>query len=120
EVRPLAQQTHSSTQKIQEIIESFTELAATATHSIESSHKIADEALLQSKELERTFDDILNDVKRISDMASEIATASEEQVAVSREVARSMEMIRDDSAQTDRKSTRLNSSHVKISYAVFC
>src|SRR5690606_41705469 len=23
-------------------------------------------------------------------------------------------------AQTDRKSTRLNSSHVKISYAVFC
>src|SRR5690606_1867204 len=34
EVRTLAQQTHSSTQKIQEIIESFTELAATATHSI--------------------------------------------------------------------------------------
>src|SRR5690606_39895791 len=27
---------------------------------------------------------------------------------------------RDDLAQPDRKSTRLNSSHVKISYAVFC
>src|SRR5690606_42152465 len=26
----------------------------------------------------------------------------------------------DDHAQLDRKSTRLNSSHVKISYAVFC
>ena len=109
EVRTLAQQTHSSTQKIQEIIESFTELAATATHSIESSHKIADEALLQSKELERTFDDILNDVKRISDMASEIATASEEQVAVSREVARSMEMIRDDSAQTYQGAMEIRS-----------
>ncbi|UZK03014.1 methyl-accepting chemotaxis protein [Venatoribacter cucullus] len=109
EVRTLAQQTHSSTQKIQEIIESFTELAATATHSIESSHKIADEALLQSKELERTFDDILNDVKRISDMASEIAIASEEQVAVSREVARSMEMIRDDSAQTYQGAMEIRS-----------
>src|SRR6266511_2201964 len=27
---------------------------------------------------------------------------------------------RDDAAARDRKSTRLNSSHVKISYAVFC
>src|SRR5690606_41138894 len=26
----------------------------------------------------------------------------------------------DDNGQIDRKSTRLNSSHVKISYAVFC
>src|SRR5690554_6963755 len=26
----------------------------------------------------------------------------------------------DNNAQTDRKSTRLNSSHVRISYAVFC
>src|SRR5690606_41678155 len=29
-------------------------------------------------------------------------------------------IIRDYNARTDRKSTRLNSSHVKISYAVFC
>src|SRR5690606_4060947 len=29
-------------------------------------------------------------------------------------------LVKRDSAPTDRKSTRLNSSHVKISYAVFC
>src|SRR5690606_41131598 len=29
-------------------------------------------------------------------------------------------MIQQATQQTDRKSTRLNSSHVKISYAVFC
>src|SRR5207249_10803812 len=28
--------------------------------------------------------------------------------------------IREDAAERDRKSTRLNSSHVSISYAVFC
>src|SRR5690625_6793684 len=29
-------------------------------------------------------------------------------------------MVRDENERTDRKSTRLNSSHVAISYAVFC
>src|SRR5690606_41886770 len=29
-------------------------------------------------------------------------------------------MLRDHNVRVDRKSTRLNSSHVKISYAVFC
>src|SRR5207302_7399864 len=31
-----------------------------------------------------------------------------------------VEMLIDGEAEKDRKSTRLNSSHVKISYAVFC
>src|SRR5690606_41930344 len=31
-----------------------------------------------------------------------------------------VEALRDDVDERDRKSTRLNSSHVKISYAVFC
>src|SRR5690349_23710191 len=34
--------------------------------------------------------------------------------------ARSRSHLRPPSAPTDRKSTRLNSSHVEISYAVFC
>src|SRR5207249_8949286 len=32
----------------------------------------------------------------------------------------SSDLVREDAAITDRKSTRLNSSHVSISYAVFC
>src|SRR5690606_41830779 len=31
-----------------------------------------------------------------------------------------LERVRQDYVEKDRKSTRLNSSHVKISYAVFC
>src|SRR3970282_2490243 len=33
---------------------------------------------------------------------------------------RCIEALRRDSTHTDRKSTRLNSSHITISYAVFC
>lgn len=100
EVRTLATRTHESTQQIQEIIESFTELSANAARSIQESHKVSEDTLQLSNELEEIFDGILVDVKRISDMASEIATASEEQVAVSKEVARSMDSIQQDAAQT--------------------
>lgn len=100
EVRTLATRTHESTQQIQEIIESFTELSSNAAQSIQESHKVSEDTLQLSNELEEIFNSILIDVKRISDMASEIATASEEQVAVSREVARSMDAIQHDAVQT--------------------
>ena len=100
EVRTLARQTHASTQQIQDIIAGFTELAASATNTIERSQHIAEESLVHADALEKTFGNILTDVKQISDMAAEIATASEQQVVVSRDVARSLEGIRDDSAQT--------------------
>src|SRR2546430_13639154 len=35
-------------------------------------------------------------------------------------VGEALELIRNDQADVDRKSTRLNSSHSQISYAVFC
>lgn len=100
EVRTLASQTHDSTQQIQEIIHSFTELSENAAHSIRESHQVSEQTLELSDELEEIFDNILQDVKRISDMSSEIATASEEQVAVSKEVARSLDAIQSDAVQT--------------------
>src|SRR3989442_8201085 len=44
--------------------------------------------------------------------------AVEELLAVAREAAQQLVARRD--GKKDRKSTRLNSSHVRISYAVFC
>src|SRR5690606_41131289 len=37
-----------------------------------------------------------------------------------RQISSRPRMVRSASKRSDRKSTRLNSSHVKISYAVFC
>src|SRR5256885_8835208 len=42
------------------------------------------------------------------------------EVAVAREHGRGVEVALDDFLLEDRKSTRLNSSHLVISYAVFC
>src|SRR5436190_16085009 len=42
-----------------------------------------------------------------------------QQVALGRQAARLLALL-DERAEADRKSTRLNSSHTVISYAVFC
>lgn len=93
EVRTLAQQTHESTTRIEEIIGGFQAITDNASRSIMESHKLAHETSEQASEMEQTFADILTDVNSISDMASQIATASEEQVAVTRELAGSMESV---------------------------
>ncbi|PHQ27317.1 chemotaxis protein [Marinobacter guineae] len=93
EVRTLAQQTHASTTQIEDIINGFRNITDSASRSILESHKLANTTSVQASELEQTFADILTDVNSISDMASQIATASEEQVAVTRELAGSMESV---------------------------
>ncbi|TYC57502.1 methyl-accepting chemotaxis protein [Marinobacter sp. BW6] len=93
EVRTLAQQTHESTTQIEDIINGFQSITDSASRSIVESHKLANATSEQASELEQTFADILTDVNSISDMAGQIATASEEQVAVTRELAGSMESV---------------------------
>src|SRR2546426_3505590 len=69
-------------------------------------------------------------VKRVTDIIAEIAAASQEQSQgieqVNKAVVQMDRLVQSSAAQTeesssvDRKSTRLNSSHLVISYAVFC
>ncbi|MDO6822790.1 methyl-accepting chemotaxis protein [Marinobacter sp. 1_MG-2023] len=93
EVRTLARQTHESTTQIEDIINGFQVITENASRSIIASHKLANETSEQSSELEQTFADILGDVNSISDMATQIAAASEQQVAVTRELAVNMEAV---------------------------
>ena len=93
EVRTLARQTHESTTQIEDIINGFQVITESASRSIIASHELANEASEQSSELEQTFAAILGDVNNISDMATQIAAASEQQVAVTRELAGNMEAV---------------------------
>ena len=93
EVRTLARQTHDSTTQIEDIINGFQVITENASRSIVASHELANEASEQSSELEQTFAAILGDVNSISDMATQIAAASEQQVAVTRELAGNMEAV---------------------------
>ncbi|MFO8142306.1 MAG: methyl-accepting chemotaxis protein [Marinobacter sp.] len=93
EVRTLARQTHESTTQIEGIINGFRNITDNASRSIVASHKLADQTSEQASDMEKTFAEILMDVNGISDMATQIATASEQQVAVTRELAGNMESV---------------------------
>jgi methyl-accepting chemotaxis protein len=108
EVRTLAQQTHESTTKIEDIINGFREITESASRSIVASHKLANQTSGKTSDLEQTFSDIITDVNNISEMATQIATASEEQVAVTRELAGNMESVSESAILTLTGSKEIN------------
>lgn len=93
EVRTLAQQTHESTSQIEDIINGFKEITESASRSIITSHRLAEKTSTETAGMEQALGEILQDVNRISEMATQIATASEEQVSVTRELAGNMERV---------------------------
>ena len=81
-----------SIRSLADSVQRVNQVIAELEHRSES-HQLAHATCDRASALEQTFADILTDVSRISDMASQIATASEEQVAVTRELAGNMESV---------------------------
>jgi methyl-accepting chemotaxis protein len=120
-VRTLAQQTHESTTKIEDIINGFKEITDSASRSIIASHKLADQTSSQAEQMEQTFAEILMDVNSISDMATQIATASEQQVSVTRELAGNMESVSESAILTltgSQEITQVTTEQARLARAL--
>jgi len=115
EVRNLARQTHDSTVEIESLIGGFRHIADSVKTSVNQSHSLANTSADEAEKLEGTLADILQDVDRISGMATQIAAAAEEQVAVTRDISRSMASVRETSLQTLSGSQEI--SQVTVSQA---
>lgn len=115
EVRNLARQTHDSTVEIESLIGGFRDIADSVKTSVNQSHSLANTSADEAEKLEGTLADILQDVDRISGMATQIAAAAEEQVAVTRDISRSMAAVRETSLQTLSGSQEI--SQVTVSQA---
>tara|TARA_Y100000748_G_scaffold82439_1_gene68104 strand:- start:2409 stop:4409 length:2001 start_codon:yes stop_codon:yes gene_type:complete len=100
EVRNLARQTHDSTVEIESMISGFRDITDSVRGAVTDSHKLANLSADEAEKLEDTLAAILQDVDRISGMASQIASAAEQQVAVTRDISRSMTSVRETSLQT--------------------
>src|SRR3712207_7488421 len=84
-----------------------------------SNHAMAELTTLESK-----LGEVMGLAQAAQEATSKVAKLAEEE---SPELVQELEQTRDEAAQLeerctqiDRKSTRLNSSHANISYAVFC
>ncbi|MGE0079731.1 MAG: methyl-accepting chemotaxis protein [Thiohalomonadaceae bacterium] len=86
EVRTLAARTQSSTQEIRSMIEALRAGAQHAVDAMGTSRALTAETVEKAVAAARALDQIVPTVARISDMSAQIASATEEQEAVAREI----------------------------------
>ncbi|RRQ21404.1 methyl-accepting chemotaxis protein [Thiohalobacter thiocyanaticus] len=100
EVRGLATRTQQSTGEIQAIIERLQGEAQSAVTVMEQGQNTAHESVEQAQQAVASLNTISGNVATISDMATQIATAAEEQSAVADEINRNVTNISDGAGQT--------------------
>ncbi|KQB02279.1 chemotaxis protein [Vibrio metoecus] len=95
EVRVLSQRTHASTKEIQQMIETLQATTGKAVGIMDDSRRLADTSVTDANEASVSLEQIHKTVERISDMATQIASAAEEQASVTSEITRNTVGIRD-------------------------
>src|SRR5699024_12241552 len=107
------------TNRIQEFLNGYEESTVrdVATHGVESG---AIGSLIYTNDVVRFFDQYEQDIENVITEYLESVTGEQYYDLLNYELMRDLEDYANVEFQQDRKSTRLNSSHVSISYAVFC
>lgn len=105
EVRVLSQRTHSSTQEIQQMIETLQATTKKAVTIMDNSHELAETSVVDSNDAAVSLTQIQSAVEAISDMATQIASAAEEQASVTAEITRNTVGIRDVSQSLAEEAT---------------
>ncbi len=95
EVRQLAQRTRTATSEIQQMISTLNEGSERAVQVMDRSRQRAEHAVARATRAGEALDGINASVSTISDMNTQIATAVEEQGAVTGELTRNITAIRD-------------------------
>ena len=110
EVRTLAQRSQESTEEIQTIVERLQSTAESAVSAMTRSKTGTEKNVEQSRQAAATLHSIIDAVSKIKDMNLSIATASEEQAAVSTEINNSVKNINEVTAETAQNSQQTMSA----------
>ncbi|WP_075989025.1 methyl-accepting chemotaxis protein [Vibrio fluvialis] len=95
EVRVLSQRTHGSTEEIRTMIETLQRNTQQAVESMESSTSLADNSVEYAQQAQDSLASITQAITEINNMALQIASAAEEQRAVSEDISRNTQGIKD-------------------------
>ncbi|SBS26941.1 Methyl-accepting chemotaxis protein PctC [Marinomonas aquimarina] len=87
EVRVLSQRTYSSIEEIQKMIETLQHSSSNAVTHIQRSHAQAEQSVQDIDTARRSFDEIKQLIGSISDRATQIASATEEQTSVTKGIS---------------------------------
>ncbi|RQW64932.1 methyl-accepting chemotaxis protein [Vibrio viridaestus] len=95
EVRVLSQRTHTSTEEIKTTTDKLQEITQRAVSIMDNSSKLAGSSVEDADKAAFALNEISSAVSLISDMATQIATAAEEQTHVTEEITLNITSIRD-------------------------
>ena len=90
EVRNLASHTQQSTDEIQQMIKSIQQSSEAAVRVMQAGQQRAQTSVEVSRQVGQSFHDISIAIDRITEMNAHVATASEQQNAVSEEINRNL------------------------------
>ncbi len=121
EVRNLAKRTQQSTQEIEAMIAKLQSGVGAAVKSMSSSHKMADNTVSESDNVQQALENILGAVGMIVDQNQQIATAAEEQTAVAHdidqnivEISQAGERTAEGASHTEQASRELSGSVAQL------
>ncbi|ENY73203.1 methyl-accepting chemotaxis protein [Aeromonas diversa] len=95
EVRVLSQRTHSSTVEIRSMIETLQRNTQGAVGTMQESKLLAQNSVDDASNATQALEQIVESIGQISDMATQISSAAEEQRAVTDEVSRNIQAVKD-------------------------
>ena len=95
EVRVLSHRTQNSTEEIRTMIATLQSNSQHAVASMQSSTEIANQSVQFSEDAQCSLSQITQSITEISDMAIQIASAAEEQRAVSEDISRNTQAVND-------------------------
>lgn len=110
EVRVLSQRTHGSTEEIRSMIETLQNNTKLAVNSMESSTALAGTSVDYAQQAYESLNTITSAITEINDMALQIASAAEEQRAVSEDISRNTQGIKDASDILSEQAMRSSES----------
>ena len=100
EVRQLAEHSQEATGQIHGMIEQLQQGVEQSVNVIERSHKEAEKTVEQTEAARLALQEITEAMRRISDMSAQIASAAEEQTAVSDDINRHIVIINEGAVET--------------------
>lgn len=106
EVRNLARRTHQSTNEIQQAIDQLQSRAESAVRVMQASVERASSSLSLADDADRALDEIAGIVGGINDMIQQIASATEEQTSVAREINENIHVVKEVSEQSASNVTQ--------------
>ena len=107
EVRQLASRTRHSTEEIQSTITQLQQRAVTAANAMDASRKLAERSVNQSEKAGQDLSLIVNHIQHVSDMATQIATAAEQQSMVAEDMNRNVSGINDSALEMSQAASQL-------------